>query len=84
MERGRIVEYARQVPIPTLLGLKVGRRQTIRCPFHEERTPSCVLYPDNSYYCFGCGANGQNSVDFLMGMGYKFSDCIEELLKYIK
>lgn len=29
----------------------------ILCPFHEESTPSCVLYP-NGYSCFGCGKRG--------------------------
>ena len=29
------------------------------CPFHNEKTPSFTLYPENgSYYCFGCGAGG--------------------------
>lgn len=32
----------------------------IICPFHEERTPSCVLYSDN-YVCFGCGKRGPRS-----------------------
>lgn len=29
----------------------------ILCPFHEENTPSCHLYPDG-YSCFGCGKRG--------------------------
>ncbi len=38
---------------------KVGGRYTGRCPFHEERTPSFSVNPqDKLYYCFGCGAGG--------------------------
>jgi hypothetical protein len=29
----------------------------IHCPYHKERTPSCVLYVDH-YVCYGCGARG--------------------------
>ncbi len=29
------------------------------CPFHNEKTPSFTLYPENgSFYCFGCGEGG--------------------------
>jgi DNA primase len=38
---------------------RVGGRYTGRCPFHEERTPSFSVNPqDKLYYCFGCGAGG--------------------------
>lgn len=30
-------------------------RQRIKCPFHEEKTPSMVIYDDVGH-CFGCGA----------------------------
>lgn len=30
-----------------------------RCPFHAEKTPSCVITPAKGlYHCFGCGAKG--------------------------
>jgi DNA primase len=29
------------------------------CPFHQEKTPSCVITPSKGlYHCFGCGAKG--------------------------
>lgn len=37
----------------------------ICCPFHNERTPSLVIYHHNhSFYCFGCGASG-SPIDFV-------------------
>ena len=35
---------------------KGGRNPKALCPFHNEKTPSFTLYPENgSFYCFGCG-----------------------------
>ncbi len=38
-------------------GLEVNCAGMVRCPFHEERTPSMKLYEDH-YFCFGCGKHG--------------------------
>jgi DNA primase len=58
-----------QLPLETVLpllevagypgfGLYPGPK--ICCPFHEERTPSCQLYPppDSHFMCYGCGKHG--------------------------
>ena len=38
-------------------GLEVSFAGMIRCPFHEDHTPSMKLYEDH-FYCFGCGKHG--------------------------
>lgn len=45
---------------------RTGRNLKCSCPFHSEKTPSCVIYQDNgSFYCFGCGAGG-DVITFIM------------------
>ena len=51
-----------------------GRTYSGLCPFHSEKTPSFVVYPETqSFYCFGCGAGGDvitfikkiNNIDYI-------------------
>ena len=43
-----------------------GRNYTARCPFHEDHTPSFVVYPQSqSFHCFGCREHG-DVLRFLM------------------
>ncbi|PWC16565.1 DNA primase [Brenneria roseae subsp. roseae] len=45
---------------------KRGRDFVVLCPFHEEKTPSCVISPEkNLYHCFGCNAGG-SVLDWVM------------------
>jgi DNA primase len=38
---------------------RAGKNLKGLCPFHNEKTPSFVVYPENgSFYCFGCGVGG--------------------------
>ena len=38
-------------------GLLVSQGGMARCPFHDDRTPSMMLY-ENHFFCFGCGKYG--------------------------
>ena len=74
----------REIRIHNLLGIQdTGRRISVRCPFHGDRTPSLAIYPDNSWYCFGCALSGQNAIDFTIACGYTFKEAVEELKKLL-
>lgn len=53
-----------------------GKDSVVRCPFHEEQTPSCIISPKtNLYHCFGCGAGG-SVIDWVMktqGVSFRFA-----------
>ena len=73
-----IQEVVRRNDIEEVVGQYVqlrrrGRTLTGLCPFHNEKTPSFVVYPDTqSFYCFGCGAAGDviNFVRKYNNLGY--------------
>jgi DNA primase len=74
----------RDIRIHSILGLRDdGRRIAMRCPFHNEKSASFTLYPDNSFHCYGCGANGSGAIDFCMKLGYTFVDSLTELVRYL-
>ena len=42
-----------------------GKNFSGLCPFHQEKTPSFIVFPRNqNYHCFGCGAHG-DAIRFL-------------------
>lgn len=63
-------EQAKQYPIKDLYNgqlHRAGGRWVGKCPFHktgQERTPSFVIYPNNTFHCFACQANG-DAIDFI-------------------
>jgi CHC2 zinc finger len=42
--------------VELLTGRVVGRNGKVRCPFHEDRTPSLHVFdtPERGWFCFGC------------------------------
>lgn len=48
-------------------GVEADRRGFAKCPFHREKTASFRVYPDGTYYCFGCGAHG-DVITFVMNI----------------
>jgi hypothetical protein len=56
----RLLRVAPRVYVERLTGVPVGRDGKVRCPFHEDRTPSLHVYedPQRGWYCFGCGRGG--------------------------
>jgi len=72
-EDGRItnedVLRAKESPIDVLYGdrlRKIGNKAYGKCPFHNEKTGSFVIYLDqNKFYCFGCSA-GTDAIDYVM------------------
>jgi len=67
------IDLAKQHPIEDMYEFQYAgvNRMKTKCPFHEENTPSLVLFQDqNTYHCFGCGVGG-DSIDFYM----RLNDC---------
>jgi DNA primase len=60
---------------------RAGRSYKGLCPFHEERTPSFVVFPDTgTWHCFGaCGEGGDIFTFVMKHEGWDFRTALEEL-----
>jgi DNA primase len=83
----RIERVKETVPIEDLAMQYVelrpsGKNLIGRCPFHDDRSPSFVVFPETrSFHCFGCQAGG-DVVNFLMlAMHLTFSEALSSLEK---
>ncbi|MFO8007669.1 MAG: DNA primase [Candidatus Brocadiia bacterium] len=87
---GRVPEHvvqqiARRADFVRLAGryldlTKRGKNYWALCPFHNEKTPSFSIDPDDGlYYCFGCKEGG-NVFTFLQKMeGVSFGEALRQL-----
>lgn len=55
-------------------------RYVINCPFHDENTPSCMIYVnEDKFHCFGCAASG-DVIDFYQKyLGIEFDEALSRL-----
>lgn len=68
--------------VSTYVNLKrSGQTYKGLCPFHSEKTPSFVVYPDTqTWYCFGACADGGDIFDFVEKIeGLDFAGTLEML-----
>ena len=78
-----ILQAADMVQLVNSAGVKLhkaGRLWKGCCPFHDEKTPSFVVYENTqTYKCFGCGEGG-NAFSFLMKKkNMTFIEAVREL-----
>jgi DNA polymerase len=52
--------------------------KNVRCPFHDDSTPSMHLYDDH-FHCFGCGARGDHVDLLMMAEGLTRDEALERL-----
>jgi len=62
---------------------KSGRSYKALCPFHSEKTPSFVVFPDSQHWhCFGACGEGGDVFTFVMKQeGWDFRTALEELAR---
>ena len=63
---------------------RTGRNLKGLCPFHSEKTPSFVVYPENgSFFCFGCGAGGDIVTFVRMAEHLEYTEAIRFLAQKV-
>ena len=58
---------------------KSGSRYVACCPFHSEKTGSFFVFPNNRFYCFGCGASGDAATFIMKVFNCSFPEALERL-----
>lgn len=82
-----IAEIKARLDAVDVVGQKVALKkagQTFKglCPFHPEKTPSFVVFPDKgNYHCFGCGANGDIFTFVMKTENLDFAEALQVLAK---
>ncbi len=86
MARDAVSEIRERIDIVDLIqgyvpSLKrAGRSSKGLCPFHQEKTPSFVVFPDSqNFHCFGCGKGGDLFTFYMLVEHVEFREALTEL-----
>ena len=86
MDREEIERVREAHPIEEVVGRYVNLRRTGRrysgyCPFHDDRRPSLVVFPESArWWCFGACNAGGDVFDFVMkAEGVSFPEAVRRL-----
>src|SRR3989338_7623638 len=61
---------------------KAGRNFKGLCPFHSEKTPSFMIYPEKQFFiCYGCGAAGDLTTFVMKHERMEFPEAVELLAR---
>ncbi len=87
MASDKVAEVRERTEIVDLVGQYVDLKRTGRsfkglCPFHQEKTPSFVVFPDSgNFHCFGCGRGGDAFTFFMDIEHVEFREALQDLAK---
>jgi len=85
MKREEIEDVRRRHPVEQVIGSYIqlrrsGRHLVGHCPFHEDRSPSLVVYRHNqSWWCFGCEVGGDVFKFVMLIERVRFPEAVELL-----
>jgi len=87
MSRDAVAEVRERTDIVDLVSSYVELKKTGRslkglCPFHQEKTPSFVVFPDSgNFHCFGCGRGGDIFTFYMGAENVEFREALQELAR---
>ena len=87
MARDSVAEVREQTDIVDLVGSYVSLKRTGSsfkglCPFHQEKTPSFVVFPQSgTFNCFGCGKGGDALTFYQEIEHVDFREALHELAR---
>jgi DNA primase len=87
MAHDSVTDVRERTDIVELIGQYVqlkraGRSYKGLCPFHQEKTPSFIVFPDSgNFHCFGCGKGGDAFTFYQAVEHVDFKEALNELAR---